>query len=118
MTKSNDDSTAGTFNEDAAATFVTQYAQRFAAETSQWIEESATAFADCFQRARSSSYTANSLMADMAATWSRNLDYLGRLVKLTVPPKHQPDGEPAPSQPDSGATEASAGPEGSTGDER
>jgi hypothetical protein len=98
MTKSTsgsttDDSTAGSFTEDAAATFVAQFAQRFAAETTTWIEESATAFADCFQRARSSSYTADTLVADMAAMWGRNLAYLGRLVNLTVPPKHQADDE-------------------------
>lgn len=111
MTRTTDDSTAGTFTEATAATFVTQFAQRFADETTTWIGDSTKAFVDCFERARTSGYTADALVGDMAAMWTRNLDYLGRLVKLAVPPKHQAGGEPGGAEPAPDAGAAASGDE-------
>lgn len=80
---------------EEAKLFVTTAVRKFADETADWMKESADAFNACFEKAlkgepkgengEQRGYTADELVKDMADMWARNVKYLARLARISVP---------------------------------
>jgi hypothetical protein len=72
--------------ENVAEATITEFLNRFVDETTSWLEDSVDAFNRNLHKAlHPPGYTADELVKDVTSMCSRNLAYLGNLLKVTPP---------------------------------
>jgi hypothetical protein len=95
--------------DQAAAAAVTGVVYRFTDLTKAWLDKSAEGFATSFDNALKPDYTADQLVKDVTGVWVRNLEYLGSLASIFVPPEEPPSGSrTVPGQSPPGAEDQKA----------
>jgi hypothetical protein len=101
--------------EQAAAAAITGMVDKFTALTKDWLDQSADAFKTSFNSALTPGYTADQLTKDVAGMFARNLEFLGSLVQVAVPPDDSTSGSRPPGGSRPPSEQTPPGSEGQSG---